>query len=108
MCDAYQARDQPVRSAARGPPYPGAQEDTWPFTLESLRLPGEGTLTDHRLIHNLVTDHFSKWYQTPADADDDWLTRLYDPAAFRAYTARKAIPTDLSDLLWRATRRPRG
>ena len=41
------------------------QEDTELYTLESLTVPGQDTLTDHRTIHNVVTAHFQQWYQGP-------------------------------------------
>ena len=42
------------------------QEDVKMFTLESLPVPGEGSITDHRTIHNLVSAHFTQWYTGPA------------------------------------------
>ena len=35
------------------------QEDVDTFTLESLTVPGEGIITDHHEIHNIVTGHFT-------------------------------------------------
>ena len=77
------------------------QEDSELFNLESLTIPGEGTLTDHWAVHNLVSDHFMAWFQEP-EGLDAWLTRAGEPVAFRHYTYSKSIPADLSNLLWRA------
>ena len=39
------------------------QEHTDLYTLETLKIPGQETLTDHHAIHKLVTAHFQAWYQ---------------------------------------------
>ena len=78
------------------------QEDSELFTQEWLCITGEGTLTDHRAIHNLVTAHFTTWYQASVGVDDTWPARIQDPVAFYAHTAAQDIPPDLSHLLWRA------
>ncbi|OXE37641.1 MAG: hypothetical protein CGW95_00400, partial [Phenylobacterium zucineum] len=78
------------------------QEDTPMFTLESLHLPDQGILSDHRAIHNTVTDHFRDWY-TPSTADiTDWPLILADAAQFHRHTAAKGIPNHLSAILWSA------
>ena len=83
------------------------QEEAELFTLESLCIPGEGILTDHRSIHNLVTDHFARWYRSPPGIDDSW-TATPDHTSFLLHTARLAIPPDIGTLLWRALAGPPG
>ena len=78
------------------------QEDTEPFTLESLPVPGEGILTDHRTIHNLVTAHFTQWYKGPEGPEVPWATLLHDRNHLLAHTARRGIPNDIGHLLWQA------
>ena len=38
------------------------QEDCELYAAETLSLPGQATLTEHRLIHNTVIEHFQQWY----------------------------------------------
>ena len=38
------------------------QESPPMFTLETLRIPDQGTLTDHREIHNQTTARFHDWF----------------------------------------------
>ena len=78
------------------------QEDVELFTLESLPVPGEGILTDHRAIHNLVTAHFTQWYKGPEGPEVPWATISHDQHCFLAHTASRGIPTDLGHLLWQA------
>ena len=78
------------------------QEDVDLFTLESLRIPEQGTLTDHREIHHRVTEHFRLWYQQPTAASPPWTSLRTDQPTFLRYAASKNIPHHLADLLWRA------
>ena len=103
--------DQPPRRPPGDPPGPGPhrpgdqiypQEEAEMFTLESLPVPGEGTLTDHRTIHNMVTAHFTQWYKGPATPEVHWVDLSQDRAAFLEHTAHRGIPTDLGCLLWQA------
>ena len=78
------------------------QEDSELYALETLSLPGQATLTDHRLIHNAVTEHFYQWYQGPPTPAPPWATLLTDFPLFQAFGRSKRVPDDLLELLWRA------
>ena len=78
------------------------QEDTELYTLESLTVPGQDTLTDHRTIHNVVTAHFQQWYQGPPDPPPPWVALLQDRTRYLEHARSKHIPEDLTALLWRA------
>ena len=78
------------------------QEDAEMFTLESLPVPGEGIITDHRNIHNLVSAHFTQWYKGPETLEVQWVALAQDRAAFIGHTTSRGIPHDLGCLLWRA------
>ncbi|OXE37212.1 MAG: hypothetical protein CGW95_02890, partial [Phenylobacterium zucineum] len=72
------------------------------FTLESLHIPDQGILTDHRAIHNTVTDHFRDWYTPALEDTTNWPQLLADPQQFHRHTADKGIPAHLSNILWSA------
>ena len=78
------------------------QEDVEQFTLESLPVPGEGILTDHRTIHNMVTAHFTQWYKGPEGPEVPWGALHQDHTSFLDHTASRGIPNDLGHLLWQA------
>ena len=78
------------------------QEDVEVFTLESLPVPGEGILTDHRTIHKMVTAHFTQWYKGPEGPEVPWATLSQDRTSFLDHTSSRGIPTDLGHLLWQA------
>ena len=69
---------------------------------------GEGTLIDHRSIHNAVKDHFSRWYQKADEPAPDWDFLCSDRSTFVHCAAVKHIPLDLAILLWRAVTEPPG
>ena len=78
------------------------QEDGDLYTLETLPITGEDTLTDHRLIHKIVTVHFQQWYQGPTSPAPPWATLLSDNSLYRDYARSKLVPDELAELLWRA------
>ena len=78
------------------------QEDSELYALESLSLPGQATLTDHRLIHNTVTAHFQQWYQGPPTPPPPWASLISDFSLFQAFGRSKHVPDDLLELLWQA------
>ena len=62
-------------------------------------------LTDAPTLHNMVTDHFTAWYQAPGPPVD-WPQLLRDPTAFHEHAASKQIPKHLSQQLWEAFTAP--
>ena len=78
------------------------QEDSELYALETLSLPGQATLTDHKLIHNAVTAHFQQWYQGPPSPAPPWATLISDFSLFQDFGRSKHVPDDLLELLWRA------
>ena len=72
------------------------------FTMDTLRVPDTGTLTDHRAIHNLATDHFRDWYHRPTSSTVDWSSLLAHRPSFLAHTNSKGIPPHLRETLWSA------
>ena len=78
------------------------QEDTELYTLETLTVAGQDTLTDHRTIHNVVTAHFQQWYQGPPGPPPSWAALLRDRPRYLEHARSKHIPEDLAALLWRA------
>ena len=57
---------------------------------------------DHREIHNLVTEHFTKWYQGPEGPVVPWVALSQDRDGFLRHTLDRGIPSDLGLLLWTA------
>ena len=80
------------------------QKDTELYALHSLQL-DQGMLTDAPTLHNMVTEHFTAWYQAPGPTTD-WPQLLRDQAAFHEHAAAKHIPQDLSHQLWQAFTAP--
>ena len=80
------------------------QKDTELYALHSLQL-DQGMLTDAPTLHNIVTEHFTTWYQAPGPTTD-WPQLLRDPAAFHEHAATKHIPKHLSQKLWEAFTAP--
>ena len=74
------------------------QEDVDLFTLESLPVSGEGMLTDHRAIHNLVSAHFTQWYKGPAIPEVPWVTLSQDRAAFLGHSDSRLLWQALTDI----------
>jgi len=72
------------------------------FPLETLHIPGHGTITDHTLLHNMASEHFRDWYARPPEAVVDWSHLLASKYNFHAHTRAKSILDHLADILWRA------
>ena len=78
------------------------QEEPSMFPLETLHVPGHGTITYHKQLHNMASEHFREWYARPPDMTVDWHHLLTSPDNFYHYTRAKSIPDPLAHLLWRA------
>ena len=80
------------------------QKDTDLYALHSLQLE-EGILTDAPAIHNIVTEHFTKWYSAPG-LPTDWPSLLTARPTFQALAESKSIPSHLTQSLWEAFTSP--
>jgi hypothetical protein len=81
------------------------------FDYDSLQTP-EGIITEPTAVHNKVASHFQDWFEGPTEfntgihANSNWQEIFTDEEAFKAHAVRQAIPTHLSDILWKAVKAP--
>ena len=73
----------------------------------------DGIITDPTQIHNKVASHFQDWFAGPASdhggihaATTDWKTVFSDREAFFEHGRRRAVPEELTSLVWEAIQQP--
>ena len=70
-------------------------------------------LTDPIEIHNKVAEHFQEWFSSPKDVQsgihsntEDWRTIFSDKVKFFAHARSRAVPDELTAIIWEAVRQP--